>query len=217
VLINLSPDSVTERKSTMVVFINNDKNEMEGQLRTTFGDAESLMLRDKLATMTQEEYIKQVKKEISGEMKIRNLVIDSLKSFDDPVAVSYEMNTKPDEDVIYFTPVIGEAWKKNPFTAATRAYPVEMPYCINEVYVLDMEIPKGYKVDEFPKSTRVKLNDDEGMFEYLISPSATNIRLNCRLIIKKANFDPDDYETLRNFFSIVVKKQAEQVVLKKIK
>jgi hypothetical protein len=37
------------------------------------------------------------------------------------------------------------------------------------------------------------------------------------LLMKKATFLPDDYETLREFFGHVVKKQAEQIVFKKIK
>jgi hypothetical protein len=35
--------------------------------------------------------------------------------------------------------------------------------------------------------------------------------------LKKANFNPEDYATLRDFFAYVVKKEAEQIVFKKIK
>ena len=59
--------------------------------------------------------------------------------------------------------------KKNPFTAAERFYPVEMSYTVDDIYSLSMDIPKGYKVDEMPKSARVMLNENEGMFEYIIS------------------------------------------------
>jgi hypothetical protein len=215
VLVNLSPDSVTERKTTIAVFINNEKNEIEGLLKTVYGDAESLSVRDKLAAETKEDLMKEIRKDISGELKVRNLLVDSLKFLDDPVAISYEVVKQPEEDIIYITPMLGEAWKKNPFTAATRAYPVEMPYCINEVYIFNMEIPKGYVVDEIPKSTRVKLNDDEGMFEYIVRKTETEVSVNCRLVLYKANFEPDDYEVLRNFFSMVVKKEAEQIVFKK--
>ena len=42
------------------------------------------------------------------------------------------------------------------------------------------------------------------------------IQLRTRLKLNKANFAPQDYETLRNFFAFVVQKQAEQIVFKKI-
>jgi len=35
--------------------------------------------------------------------------------------------------------------------------------------------------------------------------------------MKKAYFDPDEYNTLRDFFAYIVKKQSEQIVFKKKK
>lgn len=113
--------------------------------------------------------------------------------------------------------MLSEAIKQNPFTSAERLYPVEMLHKLNEVFSLNMEIPKGYKVDEIPKSTRVKLNDNEGMFEYIINNDGTRIQLRSKIVLEKANFMPDDYETLRNFYAFIVKKHAEQIVFKKIK
>jgi uncharacterized protein YfkK (UPF0435 family) len=92
-----------------------------------------------------------------------------------------------------------------------------MPYVSDDVYVLNMEIPKGYVVDELPKSTRIMLNENEGMFEYLISKSEESVQMRCRLQISRANFTNEDYQTLRDFYAFVVKKQSEQIVFKKKK
>lgn len=110
-----------------------------------------------------------------------------------------------------------EAQRQNPFKAANRYYPVEMPYAFDETYVLEMEVLKGYMIDEAPKSTRVKFNEDEGMFEYLIAAKGSAIQLRSRTMLKKATFTAEDYTTLRDFFAMIVKKHSEQIVLKKIK
>jgi hypothetical protein len=120
-----------------------------------------------------------------------------------------------DEDVIYFNPLLNEAMKKNPFTSAERKYPVEMPYTFDETFILEMEVPKGYKVDELPKSVRYKFNEDEGVFEYIFAKTAEKVQMRCRMAIFKANFAQDDYEALREFFSFAIKKQGEQIVFKK--
>jgi hypothetical protein len=122
---------------------------------------------------------------------------------------------KFDEDIVYFSPLLSEAWKNNPFTSAERKYPVEMPYKINEMFTLYMEIPEGYKVDELPKSARVKLNEDEGMFQYLTGANDGVVQVQVKLVLNKANFQPQDYATLREFFTYVVKKESEQIVFKK--
>ncbi len=92
-----------------------------------------------------------------------------------------------------------------------------MPYTIKEIININIEIPKGYKVDELPKSTRVKLNEADGMFEYIIQSDAESIQMRCKIDVNKANFDAEDYKSLREFYSYVVKKQAEQIVFKKLK
>lgn len=121
------------------------------------------------------------------------------------------------EDMIYLNPMFGEAIKTNPFTSAVRKYPVEMPFTMYQIFVLNMELPKGYEVDELPKSTRVMLNDHEGTFEYIISSSGGRLMLQSKIDIKKAVFQAEDYQTLRDFFGHIAKKHSEQVVLKKIK
>ncbi|HEY6974714.1 MAG TPA: hypothetical protein VH396_00405, partial [Chitinophagaceae bacterium] len=143
--------------------------------------------------------------------------VDSLKMPEEPVSIKYDMKFNfNDEDVIYFNPMLSEAYKENPFKAAERLYPVEMSSCTNETYILNMEVPKGYKIEELPKSARVSLNENEGMFEYVIGETSGHIQLRCRVILNKANFDPEDYQTLRDFFAFIVKKQAEQIVFKKL-
>jgi hypothetical protein len=111
--------------------------------------------------------------------------------------------------------MLKEGYEKNLFVSAERLYPVEMPFCLNETYLLTMEIPKGYRVEEMPKSARVNFNDNEGSFEYIIAKQGDNIMLRSKLFFKKALFAPEDYEVLRNFFGFIVKKHAEQIVFKK--
>jgi hypothetical protein len=119
-------------------------------------------------------------------------------------------------DLIYFNPIIGEVYKTNPFKSVERYYPVEMPYKLEETYVLNMDIPKGYQVDELPKSARVAYNGNEGIFEYLIQKNTDNIQMRVHLKLNKAFFPTEEYTTLRDFFGYVVKKENEQIVFKKI-
>ena len=122
------------------------------------------------------------------------------------------------EDIIYVNPILVDSWKENPFKSAHRFYPIEMPFAIDEMYVLRIEIPQGYIVDELPKQMVLKLNDqDDGMFEYRLSESGGSISLRSRLVLKRAYYQPEEYEMLREFFNIVVKKHNEQIVFKKKK
>ncbi len=217
-LINLSADSLRESSVTSVFMTNADDNSMSATVTNTKGYEESLSLRNDVVKSGKESYFKAIKKAYSDNVELTNSSIDSLQMLDMPVKVSYDLKiTNNDEDIIYFNPMLGEQQKENPFKAAERFYPVEMPYCSDDTYVLNMEIPKGYEVDEIPKSARVKLNEDEGMFEYIIAKNGDRLQLRARVKLEKATYEPDDYQTLRDFYAFVVKKEAEQVVFKKIK
>ncbi|HNP21878.1 MAG TPA: transglutaminase domain-containing protein [Panacibacter sp.] len=221
VIVDLSADSLMESKLT-TVFMTNDVdstgkyNGIVAAFSTQLGKFESQDMRQKLKSTKENDYFQEIKKAYSIDVELSNTEIDSLKIPAEPITVKYDIKISPgDDDIFYFNPLLAEAYKENPFKAAERLYPVEMPYCSDETYILNMEVPKGYVIDELPKSARVKLNEDEGMFEYIIAVSGDRIQLRCRTVIKKANFEPGDYQTLRDFFAYVVKKQAEQIVFKK--
>ena len=216
VLIDLEPDSLREASVSSLFLSNSANGGVTGTYKTTMGHIGSKNMREKMKKTNNEEYFKSIKTAYPFEVTLSNTVIDSLEKKEMPVSVQYQLNFNAEEDIIYFNPMMtADAYKENPFKAAQRYYPVEMPYCIDETYILNMEVPAGYKVDELPKPARVSLNDNEGMFEYLIQQSGDRVQLRCRTKLNRATFDPEDYETLRNFFAFVVQKENEQIVFKK--
>ena len=216
--IDFIADSLKESIMTSVFISNAEKEGMIGQFSQTLGQQHSVDFRNMMASTSKEELKKRLEKDVSEEIVISNVQTDSLKILGKPVAIRFDIDIKPmTEDIIYFSPMVGSALKTNPFKAAERFYPVEMPYAKDEVYVLYMEIPKGYKVDELPKSVRLKFNEDEGMFEYLVSADKTTVQLRSRLQFNKATFTNEDYQSLRDLYSYMVKKHAEQIVFKKEK
>jgi transglutaminase superfamily protein len=210
-------DSVKEAKLTMVLITNQEKGALTGRLETKPGTFEAFDIREKIKKSGEKEFFKTVQSAYPAETVVFNPSIDSLRIPEMPLGISYEFKMKIDsgENLLYFTPLLAEGYKDNPFSAAVRTYPVEMPSATDEIFVLNMEIPEGYVVDELPKSAKVLFNDDEGFFEYMVDKDDANVRLRSRIKLKKANYKPEDYNTLRDFFGFIVKKQSEQIVFKK--
>ena len=217
--VRLSPDSIREKKLTAVFMSNTDKGEWMGNMSQTAGYYESYMIREKIKEKSRESFFKEREKDLGNDVRISDSKIDSLDKLEDPVTLRFSIELKPaEEDLYYFNPMFGEGFDKNPFTAAERYYPVEMPYTMDQTYLLTMEIPKGYEVDELPKQLVAKLDEEQSAyFEYRISVSGTTISLRSRITMNRANYHPDEYESLRAFFNMVVNKQNEQIVFKKKK
>lgn len=222
--ITLSADSLTESQFTNVLLTQDEKNtgNWTGKLSQQMGYFESTRQREKIRTSGKEKYLKDYKTNISkpatGEFSINNLTLIQETNFDEPMKIEYDFSIKevPNSNLIYFLPVWVSNFTKNPFTSATRHYPVEMNSKLDQIYNFQMDIPQGFQVDEMPKSTRVKLNESDGIFEYLISNSGTQINLRTRIKLNKATFASEDYESLRNFFSFISRKFAEQIIFKKL-
>jgi hypothetical protein len=209
-------DSLKESKVTMVLLSASEKG-MEGTLESTPGPQESYQIRRDVAEHGEQQYFKDIQTSWGADADISNGGIDSLTRLEDPVKIHYDFLLKqpPGASVLYFDPMMRDDWRENPFKAADRKYPVEIPYVLDHTYVFSMDMPEGYVVDELPKSAKVALNGDQGYFEYLIQQQGEKIQMRCRVRLSKAQFPPEDYSSLRDFFAFIVKKENEQIVLKK--
>lgn len=218
--IYLSPDSLKEKKVTIVTVKSDEKGAMHGSYTSMLGYMESLDVRETVRDKGEADYFKVIQSSYTGngDIEINNKGIDSLKLQDEPVQIRYEFNiNKGNEDMIYFNPMLNEGIKENYFVSAERLYPVEMPFSMSEMYVLNLDIPTGYELEELPKSAQVTLNDDEGTFQFLVGKNDNMIQFKSVIKLNKATFQPEDYNSLRDFFALVVKKQSEQIVFKKKK
>ena len=216
--ISFDADSLKESKVTSILLINDEKEGiLTGNAKHDLGYHESYRLRNKIKESGNESIISDIKKGFISDVTLTNFIIDSLNVYEQPLRIKYDINLKTDDEgVIYFNPMFSEAYKDNPFKSATRLYPVEMPYTIDETFILNLDVPKGYVIDELPKQTKVKLNQDgDGVFEYRVSQSDGTIYLKSRIKLSRTLFMPDEYEGLREFFNYIIKKQSEQIVFKK--
>ena len=216
--LDLSPDSLKERKVTAYILIN-DKGKWAGSMMQQLGNYESYNLRNKIKEEGEEAYFKTVQKSFGFDVKTQSTKIDSLEVYDLPLSLKYQFTVDPgDDDIVYLNPLFGEAQKENPFKSAERRYPVEMPYTFDETIVATIYVPTGFEVEELPKQIKVRLNEqNEGVFEYAIAKSDNIISLRSRVKIDRTFYSPDEYEMLREFFNLIVKKQSEQIVFKKKK
>jgi hypothetical protein len=217
--VELGSDEITETKTTTIFIINDEKGNLVGSVQQTPGYYESDELRDRIKEKGLEPLQKDIKKDFGADIVISNFQADSLSKYENELGIHYDFDIKGEkEDIMYLNPMFGEGYKENPFKSAERFYPVEMPCATDETVNLQLEVPHGYVVDELPKSVIVKLNEkDDGIFEYRISQSGDNISLRSRIRFKRTFFMPDEYETLREFYNLIVKKQEEQIVFKKKK
>lgn len=213
--IPLFADSVKESRRTLVLLANTDSG-YTGNYSRTAGVFESMSLRNQLKKIKPEDFFEGIKKTFPGNKQMGAAGFDSADVPEAPLVWHYDMKYRFTQKTVYFNPIIHERFNSSPFNSEERHYPVEMNYCIDNSYVLSMEIPKGYAIEQLPKSQRITLEDSSGFFEYAVSADGQMISLRVQLKLKKAVYSVEEYTGLRSFFSIITNKEKEPIVFKMI-
>ena len=215
----LSADSLTEQKKVVVFLTNGEKEGLDGSVQCFPGMAEAMDIRKK---MKEEEGEKKFREQIrtgsAAEITISDLEFDSLKVPDKPLAINFycHLAAVGAAEKLYFIPTLVDRMTENPFKDDIRTYPVEMPYKQDVNFILTMDVPNGYVVEELPKSEKISMTAG-GYFEYVLSQDGDQVHFRTRLRLMKANYEALEYPILRQFFASVVEKENEQIVFKKKK
>ncbi|MNV64988.1 hypothetical protein D3C71_1576560 [compost metagenome] len=106
--------------------------------------------------------------------------------------------------------------KENPFKLEERKFPVDFGYPTEENYRITIDFPKGYQLDKTPKNEKIILPDESAAFTFMTATEENKLLLSSKITIKKAYYTPEEYQDLKELFKNIVRKQAEQIVFKKI-
>ena len=117
--------------------------------------------------------------------------------------------------LFYINPFVVMQEAENPFKSESREYPVDFGSPLEKIYMCRITIPEGYTVDEMPKPVVLKLPENSARFSYSITQLGNVLSITSNLQINNSLFTQQEYPDLREFYNMVVAKQAEQVVLKK--
>ncbi|PWV56026.1 DUF3858 domain-containing protein [Chitinophaga sp. S165] len=211
-----NPDELLESKITYVMLMGGEGGSLKGSMQQNPTYFESCAIRSSIKDKGKDAYFKGKEKDFVTETTISGVELENLDDNEDVLKMKFDFEMKADDaGMLYINPLFTEATRKNPFRSQERKYPVEMPCVMDETFTLNMTVPEGYVIEELPKSAVVKFNENEGIFQYLIQQSENTIQFRSRVKLNRAVFAPDEYNSLREFFDMIVKKQSEQIVLKK--
>lgn len=115
------------------------------------------------------------------------------------------------KDKIYISPFLNESVKDNPLKQKTRNYPMDMTYPKERILNTTIMIPEGYTIDYVPYNRSI--NNDLFEMEYKIGKSTDRVVVKCRYYFKKTVYHPENYNEIKKYFTEIVRKTNEKIVL----
>lgn len=155
--------------------------------------------------------------ENDSDYTIENYTVDKYEEINSPLIENMDISLQvmDDEDIVYFNPLLYFKVEDNPFVQEKRDYPVDFSYISNKKYILQMEIPEGYEATEIPEKIYASLPNNAGKFTYQVVNNGNNLMVISQISLNKQMFLPNEYNSLKLFFKMIVDKHSEVIVFKK--
>ncbi|APG65300.1 hypothetical protein LPB136_08030 [Tenacibaculum todarodis] len=214
--IKLTSNKLAEEENTVTIKIASDTSG-SGFLRSKLDNLNALNFRKSYSHIKNEELINKLEEKYNIE--IENYRLSNKKNISKPIN---QMSKFSSEDLVeringklYVHPLLFLTQTENPFKAESRKFPVDFTSPWKEINKTSIEIPEGYKIETTPDNLAIGLPDNLGFFKFQTTTTEKKIKVLSHIQFNSAIISPQYYPILKEFYSKVVAKQLEKIVLSK--
>jgi len=215
--VDVTPNKKSAESTMINVTIDEDFT-ATGKVRKNYTSYLAMNYRKRYTNLSTDDHIKSLESD-KGAIEVSELSYENSKDLGKPVKITYdyELSDGVDEvgDKLYFSPLLFLAMKENPFKLDNRLYPIDFVIPYEDKFMVSIMIPEGYTVESLPKSEAISFKEGDVKFNYVLQGKGSSLQLMVRLEINNPIIQPVDYEDFKSFFSKIVEKQGEQIVLTK--
>ncbi len=154
------------------------------------------------------------------ELPLAKVFTKNLKDIHQPVQIEakYGEEEAPDlGNIVYIKPVLWSRYLENPFKSPKRFYPIDVNFPREDTYLLNITLPKGYKVESVPKNVNSATADGSIRFLYQTKVFGNQLQVMGKVQFLKATIHHRHYGAVRELYSQIVEKYQEMIVLKEHK
>ncbi|MGV6827987.1 MAG: DUF3858 domain-containing protein [Flavobacteriales bacterium] len=215
----LTPKKHANRNTMVTATIKTDDLNILGTSQTRFSGYFAKEIRSNYQNLNVLDIAKKMENNFSGT-KIKNPTFSDLKTLYKPISLKYDFVSEGAIEKIngklYLSPMLFLAKNKSPFTLEERKYPIDYEYKRKIRNIINIVIPEGYEVETLPKNTSFGFGNKLGTFKYNITKNNGKLQISTEFAINQSFIDASEYKNLKGFYKLMIEKQNEKVVLKKI-
>ena len=171
-----------------------------------------------LSASSTEDFVEKLDAEMP-KLSILKHEIKNLDSIDMPLMEKYQIEIDAFEKIagqqLFFNPFFLGRTTKNPFNLTDRTYPVDLGAPSDSRISLFITMPKDYVMADQPKDLSIALPHNDGRYMTTTTFENNVLSFNQLLQLNKPIFMPDEYFSLKEFYSRIIQLQKTDIVLKK--
>lgn len=211
-----------EKKSSREVYslLLNQNGTFEGGVNHTYYYYDAYDIRRFIKLESEEGYVDYLKSKYSNA-DLSNISIGNIDSLKRPINIAFNANFKfgiqntSSGFVLDLFSMIGEN-SKNVFFPEERKFPIDFGCPIDRTISFNITLPHNYIVENIPEKVTIKLPNDWGVYIYSCQFRDNILVVDSYINIKEIRYKSEDYKMLRDWFSKIIKKHSEVIVVNKI-
>ena len=215
--VDLMPKFIS-KENINAIFDLSKEGAISGKIKKQYTDYAAYSFREKYADIKKESYLEKLEKNYNN-IEISEYSVINIDSLQNPITEMFSFKGANSVEIIggkmYFSPLFFFAENNNPFKREKREYPVDFVYPTEDKYIFSINIPEGYTIESLPKPISLSMNENIANLKFLITNSDTQIQVSCSFKINTSVVSSEYHDELKTFFSEVIKKENEKIVLKK--
>jgi hypothetical protein len=215
--VNLETDKRETKLSAYDLSLDKDLT-LNGNFKISRTDYGAFNFRCKLREYASDEsYINEIESQCPG-LSIKDYKISRIDSIDISTNEEYLVDIKNKvertNDLIMINPFLFEQLTENPCKLEERIYPISLPYLKAQTHITKIIIPDNFIFAEIPRSISIALPDNKGGATINYSSQGNTLVVMQRIQINNKLFLPDEYETIKELYAQIIKKQTQPVIIK---
>ncbi len=175
--------------------------------------------RKKNNDYSKEENTKRKQQKNEG-LNISDLTIENAKDLELPYKESYNISLHEQvvADRLFIYPFLMQTYfTENPFLKESRKYPIDFGFPVINNYLISIDVKDQYEILSAPENKLMRLPNNDGELSVVYDVSGTKINIRLSLKLNNHSFPTGAYQSLREFFTELIKIQSEEpITLKKI-
>ena len=192
---------------------------MTGNIKSRYSNHYAFQFRKEYKNTNEADFI-ALRENHFHDIEISDYTIENVYEVNGSVLESFDFELDDAVEIIgediYVEPLMFFKLEENPFKLEERLYPIDFEYARKDQYFVSIRIPEGYTLKTNIAPVSMKTPNMNAKFVFNTKVVGDMIQLSCTLEIINAVISPDNYQFIKQFYSQVISKDAEKIVLTKV-
>jgi hypothetical protein len=173
----------------------------------------------KICSLQGTEAYRDYMQSVNSQWKISDLQLENLEALETPVIEKISL-TIPDasdkaDGIMYLNPFLCGRMESNDFYAEERISGIDLACPSVKKYRCTITIPEGWTVAELPLSINLRMDGGGAGFICNFTADGRKVKVDSEITFSTVTYLPERYLSIRKFYSEIIRKQSEVIILKK--